>query len=143
MSILHEIDGFSRLIQFYARKIGDPDSENDLRNFLYIVMRERGCMKPQNYYAVCIRNEFIRLSKKRVIFDELSDDLTPQNFQFEKIELKNALDNIDPKDALIIRLIFFGGYQVNEVSEILKISRQAVSKRKRRALMKLGQLLSI
>lgn len=59
----------------------------------------------------------------------------------ESVELKSAFDTLSDEEKMIISMNVFGGYDSNEISNILKINRNTVRSKQSRALSKLKTLL--
>ena len=141
MSFFEKKSTFSGLIRYYARKLHDPHAEGELWSFLWIAMQTHP-NKPDKYYAVCLRNEYIRLSKeeKRVglLGDYWQGYTDPRD---EKIDLSIALDGLSKSQAEIVQLHFVNGFSVAEIADFQHISRQAVNRTKKRALAELSNLL--
>lgn len=138
---------FKGLIKYYARKLFDPDAESDLWSFLCITKIVTGDKYPDKYYAVCLRNEYIRLSKV--------DNLLKGNLPFEdwekaiefdfdrKIDIEKSMQGLTRSELSAIRFQFGLGYNVSECSEVLKISRQGFSKNRNRAFEKMKKMLTM
>lgn len=141
MSFFEEKSTFSGLIRYYARKLRDPHSEGELWSFLWLAMQAHP-NKPDRYYAVCLRNEYIRLSK-----EEKREALLENYWQGytetrdEKIDLSIALGELSKGQANVIQLYFAVGLSVAEIADLNCISRQAVNRTKKRALTKLSNVL--
>lgn len=141
MSFFEENSHFSRLIRHYARKLRDPHAEGELWGFLWIV-KNITIGKPDRYYAVCLRNEYIRLSKeekREILLEDYRQGYT--DTRDEKIDLSIALDELSKGQANVVRLHFVNGFSVAEIADFQHISRQAVNRTKKRALAELLNLL--
>lgn len=61
---------------------------------------------------------------------ELTDDNEPENeFDFGNIELKQALENLEPQSRLILSLSVIEGYTSEEISEMCGINSNTVRSR--------------
>ena len=141
MSFFEENSHFSRLIRHYARKLRDPHAEGEMWSFLWIV-KNITIGKPDRYYAVCLRNEYIRLSKeekREILLEDYRQGYTET--RDEKIDLSIALDELSKGQSEIVRLHFVNGFSVVEIADFQHISRQAVNRTKKRALAELSNLL--
>lgn len=91
--------------------------------------------KTDRYYAVCLRNEYIRLSKGEDEYLSL-----PEQWQgatetdFTRIEFLTLLEGLSEKQKEILRLRFDLQFTVDEIAKSRKISRQAVNQTVNRAL---------
>lgn len=141
MSFFEEKSTFSGLIRYYARKLRDPHAEGELWGFLWLAMQAQPD-KPDRYYAVCLRNEYIRLSKEEKREALLSDYWQGYTeMRDEKIDLSIALAELSKGQASVIQLYFAGGFSVVEIADFKHVSRQAVNQCKTRGLNELLKLL--
>ena len=138
-----ENERFSRLIKYYAKRIKCDSAELDLWEFLFFLLKsERGIIN-DNYIAVCLRNEYIRLSKKvtseREKICEINLDIaTVYDGCFDgNIDIKKALFRLTDKERETIILHYYQGYSLKEIARAHGVSRQAVNTTKNRALEKL------
>lgn len=70
--------------------------------------------------------------------DEITDSILSESLQIiDRIDLKNALELLDPLDRQIINLHILLGYHSNEISELLGINPNTIRSREARALKKL------
>ncbi len=58
-----------------------------------------------------------------------------------RLELESALEKLDPQDAEIIRMKYYGGMTVQEIAAALDLPYETVKKRHQRSLKKLRKLL--
>lgn len=141
MSFFEEKSTFSGLIRYFARKLRDPHAEGELWSFLWLAMQAHP-NKPDRYYAVCLRNEYIRLSKGEKCEILLADYWQGYYEECdEKTDLKIALTELSKRQADVIQLYFENGFSVAEIADFQHISRQAVNQTKKRALAELSNLL--
>lgn len=141
MSFFEEKSAFSGLIRHYACKLRDPHAEGELWSFLWLAMQAHP-NKPDHYYSVCLRNEYIRLSKGEKCEILLADYWQGYTeTRDEKIDLSIALDELSKSQANVVLLHFVNGFSVAEIADFQHISRQAVNRTKKRALTRLSNLL--
>lgn len=125
---------FSALIRYYGRKLRDPHAVGELWGFLWLVM-ETHPNKTDRYYAVCLRNEYIRLAKAESGLSAL-----PERWQgatetdFTRVEFLTLLEGLSEKQKEVLRLRFALQFTVDEIAKSQKISRQAVNQTVNRAL---------
>ena len=138
---------FSGLIRHYAKKLHDSDAETDLWGFLCMVKILTDNAKPDNYYAVCLRNEYIRLSKVdnflrgNISFEDWEKW---EEFDFDKkIDLADSVRCLSDAELSAIRLQYDLGYNTLECSARLGISRQAFTKNRKRAFEKMRERLIV
>lgn len=151
------IDMFDKLLKKYAKLLSFDDAYEELRLFfieLVLQIKNRGIHTSNDGYIVSyisksVRNQYIALSKKQRItkenmFSEISEE---QLFYVEELAATTDSEDISDyfpqntpltsREKTILRKIFVEEYSVEEVAQILGISRQAVNQAKRRALTKI------
>lgn len=141
-----ENERFSKLIKFYSRKADDKEIEADLWAFLWFLRQRKPPPPSDNYIAVCLRNEYIKLSKFYDSLKNFEQDYPPavdklRNYEF-LIDLKNALNSLSVKEKSCFILNAYYGFSIYEIALFFRISPQAVSKNRLRAIKKLRVLLS-
>ncbi|CDM70387.1 Hypothetical protein CM240_3270 [Clostridium bornimense] len=95
-----------------------------------------------SYLSKSIRNEYIRLSKEKSKYNELSlnfdinteNNITEIDFDYVSDLLNECLTE---KETSIMSLLYTDGYKVYDVSKVMHISRQTVNQCKNRSLLKL------
>ena len=152
-SLIKIIDIFNPLLNKYSRLLDGEDTKQDLIIHLISVVNK---IKFDNknlcednaivgYIAKSIRNEYIRLSKKinKILLNELELNLDIEieydgfNSEFEMLDTFKVLSG---KEAYVMKLIYVYYLSVSEVSDYMKISRQAVNQAKNRALKKIKNI---
>ena len=134
------------LIKYYAKKLRDPHAECDLWGFLWLVQNTVIGEKPLKYWAVCLRNEYIRLSKIEQKYCSLIDNKNPA-FEFSKsleirLDFAKAFEKLSTPEKLAFGLRYFYDLPQNNCAELLEISRQAVHKNQSRAKEKIRAYFS-
>ena len=132
---------FLPLIKYYANRIKSDTAEADLWGFLWLLQVQK---QPPNdrYIAVCLRNEYIRLSKEYSNFTPISSPILAKKTDYDiAIDLEIALEKITAKERNAVLLQVVCGYTAQEVGEYLGISPQAVNQCKKRGLKKLRNLV--
>lgn len=144
------INLFSDIINKYSRKLDGEDTKQDL-NILVLDLINKIPINKLNFYedkailayiSKALRNEYIRLSKKnsKITSNEIhiNEDI---NLIYEEqsydIEIIDILKDLTVKEQTILKMIFIEGFTVSDVSEYMKISRQAINQSKNRAIRKL------
>lgn len=96
-------------------------------------------------WIMCILSAKIK-HKQREYFSnttELTNENEPENeFEFENIELKQALENLDPMDRIILSMSVIEGYTSEEISEICDINANTIRSRLSRIKKRLRLELS-
>ena len=131
---------FSRLIEYYAFKSGNPDTAMDLWTCLWILKATTLVPLNDRYISVCIRNRFIDLMRqeKKHAFSTLEKDLTAPDVDIDaKIDLENVLGKLKDQERDLIYEHFYEGKTYNEISKREGISRQATCEKARRILKKM------
>ncbi len=83
-------------------------------------------------------NECKNHLKKRRVTEELPESMPSGE---KDREVWNLLDTLSSEGRAVIQLYYYDGYSVNEIAEILHISRSGVSMRLSRARKKLKKVL--
>lgn len=140
-----ENEQFSKLIKFYSCKADEKEVEVDLWAYLWFLRQRKPPPPSDNYIAVCLRNEYIKLSKFYGSLKNFERDYAPvidnlRNLEI-LIDLKNALNSLSEKEKNCFVLNVYFGFSVYEIAEFFRISPQAVSKNRLRAIKKLRILL--
>ena len=133
---------FLPLIRYYSKKLKSETAEQDLLEFLYFLCCRK--VKPPNdkYIAVCIRNEYIKLSKDIFIFSQFPKEIGDNSTDLDqKIDIKISLTKLTKNEKTVIILHFYYGFSIVEIAESFNISRQRVNKIKNVALKKLRKLV--
>ena len=148
---------FSKQLKSYSRKAGSEDMQQDLFIFLLELIpklpMERDDFKNEKiilaYISKNIKNEYIRLSKKKSMVDAKEVELS---YDFEICYNAHIEDGILMKDLFrylkqneieIINLIYFSGFSVKEIAKKKQVTRQAINKIKNHALSKLRWAISM
>ena len=133
---------FLPLIKYYAKKIKDVETENDLISFLYLLFCRKEKPPNDKYIAVCIRNEYIRLSKNKFVFAPFVDIKGDNYIDLDlKIDIKNAFLGLTEKEKRVIFLHFYCGYSIENIAEKSLVSRQNINKIKNNALNKMRKII--
>lgn len=137
-----ENERFKPLIMHYARRLKSKTALADLWAFLWELEATKD-LPSDNYISVCIRNEFIRLSRLNVKqkFAELFDLPCYDNDRDFWLDIETAFKRLTSKENCTLRLHYMGGYSVSDIAKLSNISRQAVDKNRRRGLEKIRAFL--
>lgn len=133
----------AKLVDYYNRKLAEDDGA--LAELLVNLVNSDKELSAR-YAAVALRNEYIRLSKvkqKRAeIFTEYGENhgATSPNIDL-RIDIKAALFKLSDDERTAVLMRYFWGFSVAEIAALNGVSRQAESKRIRKALDKLRVLL--
>ena len=76
--------------------------------------------------------------KVRLFQDQEEENIT---FTYQNDELLSTIFELPKKDRLIIHLYYYEGYSIQEIGKLLKIKKNAVKQRVRRAREKLKHIL--
>ena len=133
----------AKLVEHYNRKLAEDDGA--LSELLFNLVNSDKELS-NRYAAVSLRNEYIRLSKakqKRAeIFTEYGENhgATSPDIDWQ-IDIKAALLTLANKERDTVLMRYFWGFSVAEMAALKGVSRQAESRRLRKALDKLKDLL--
>ena len=130
---------FSALIRYYAQRLRDPHAEDELWGFLWLLLATHS---PPNdrYIAVCIRNEYIRLSKAESKTAQLFEAGRCDDLDL-RISVKMAIENCTETQRKYMRALACG-YSADEIGKLYGCSRQAVNQTKNRCREKLSDCVS-
>ncbi|GAB6173603.1 hypothetical protein JCM15765_30810 [Paradesulfitobacterium aromaticivorans] len=154
------IKKFDPLLKKYAYKLYYDDAYNNLLfDFIELLNNIRldrlhntseGTLV--SYICTAIRSSYIKrlLALKKlhnfVSYSDLSDSelyyaeaASATSDTYFKLELIGIDDVLTESELTIVKMIYFLGYTVTETASIYGITRQAVSKTKKRALQKLAR----
>ena len=132
---------FLPLIRYYANRIKSDTAEVDLWEFLWLLQAKKQ-PPSDNYVAVCLRNEYIKISKNIPKYCALDFGIAVYDRGLDtKIDLKNALFRLTKKERETIILLYYYGFSVEEIGTLHGVSRQAVNQTKNRALERLRNLV--
>lgn len=131
---------FSGLIKHYANKVGDKDAEQDLWTFLWVLQKTSFVILPDRYIAVCLRNRFydILRDRKKHNYFPLEIDLPDKTKDIDfRLDIENALGQLEADESKLIIEHFFGGKSYTELAEMDGTTRQAKSQKAHRILNKM------
>ncbi len=143
-NILNE---FKNLIKYYSSRLNYEDSYCELILFFTELIfsidtkdfKSDGSNGLSRYIAVCIRNKYIELAKKRQrqkpkYFPFFENCFTAERDIETRLELLDMLQLLSDKQRQVIIYKYYYTYTDIEISKIMGISRQAVNQIKNRAL---------
>lgn len=143
---------FKNLILYYSSKIGDEDALQELNIFLIELLYDIDISlfddiasnDIQRYIAVSIKNQYLKISRKRSDYAKLYCELYENELRCalseENLFIEEILKNLSDKQRLIILYKYVYNYTDAEIAIMLKISRQAVNRLKNRALSVLKKI---
>ena len=139
----HLYADMAKLVEHYNRKLADNDGA--LSELLCNLVNNDKELS-NRYAAVSLRNEYIRLSKakqKRAeIFTEYGENHGATSPDIDlQIDIKAALSTLAKKERDIVLMRYFVGFSVAEIAALNGVSRQAETRRLRKALDKMKPLL--
>ena len=133
----------AKLVEYYSRKLFEDDGA--LAELLVNLVNSDKELS-NRYAAAALRNEYIKLSKAEQKRVELSAEYgenhgaTTPNIDLQ-IDIKAALFKLSDNERAAVLMRYFWGFSVAEIAALNGVSRQAESKRIRKALDKLRVLL--
>ena len=139
----HLYADMAKLVEHYNRKLAEDDGA--LSELLFTLVNSDKELT-NRYAAVSLRNEYIRLSKakqKRAeIFTEYGENHGATSPDIDlQIDIKAALSTLAKKERDIVLMRYFVGFSVAEIAALNGVSRQAETRRLRKALDKMKPLL--
>lgn len=146
---------FEKLLQMYGSRIGDCEAVQDLCDFFVELLFNIDLSKFEKdeldslnrYIAVCIRNEYYLMLKRKPQYLYLSDELMrlipAETAPFEEdLFLKQCLSVVSETQRTILTLRYCNDFSDAEIAEILHISRQAVNKNRKKGLETIRKFLA-
>ena len=121
-------------LQVY-KEIGKTSGELSLDAWIYRIATNYGL----RYLNRKRLKQFIRFESREEIDDSLAT-AGPEEQAETRILVQQALGRMNPKDAAILQLHFGNGFTYDEISEVLKVSSEAVRKRVARGVEKFRAL---
>ena len=118
------------------RQIESLREESLFKNWIVKILTNKCKMKLKDY-ALCKENpseNIVELSDERAKRESYRDD-------FNRIELKELLMELEDEERFIICLSVFEGYKGDEIAELLGLKPATVRSKKQRALAKLAGLI--
>lgn len=140
-------EDFRKLILFYSGRLEDEDAYQDMNVFfvelLYSInlslfkVDESDCL--HRYIAVCIRNRYLYLLRKKRKYEKLNRELFESSLLYDNLPEENlyitqALETLSEKQRLAIIYKYIYNYSDVEISQYLDITRQAVNRLQNRGL---------
>ena len=118
------------------RQIESLSEESLFKNWIVKILTNKCKMKMKDY-ALCKENP-----SENIV--ELSDERAKREIhrdEFNRIELKELLMELENEERFIICLSVFEGYKGDEIAELLGLKPATVRSKKQRALAKLANLI--
>ena len=127
-----------------ARRYKSFDIELELQAFLWELLTF-GKPPCEAYVLRCLKNKALALAQKECRRRECFADNfewipAPDDKNDLRIDLEVALKSLSTDERFLISEIFIADRSVSEIAEKLEISRQAVNKKKLKALSKMRHL---
>lgn len=142
MNFYEENRVFSGLIKYFANKLNYKDSDFELWSFLWLVKHQTQNEKPHKYYAVCLRNEYIRLSKEQSRnFEELTLDDEEIETEISNFDFEISLFEDLTKGEKELFNALKTGYTITDYAKIKGVSRQSINQTKKRIKIKAEKIL--
>jgi RNA polymerase sigma factor (sigma-70 family) len=121
---------FGGLIKHYARKSKEPDMAYDLWHFLYELVTLKKNIPNDRYIAVCIRNRFITLNKKRCVTEEelpLIMDMPDTEIDIDlRIDMFNSVERLPKQQRRAVYEHYYEGKTFEEIAKETNRTRQAI-----------------
>lgn len=118
------------------RQIESLREESLFKNWIIKILTNKCKMKMKDY-ALCKENP-----SENIV--ELSDERAKREIhrdEFNRIELKELLMELENEERFIVCLSVFEGYKGDEIAEILGLKPATVRSKKQRALAKLANII--
>ena len=122
----------------YSYVHNEADALDIVQEAAYKAILKSDSLKEPQYvetwvYRIVVNEacSFLRSRKESTDVDEIQEDT------YENIDLKRAIENLDPKDRAIVVLRFFEDRQLEEIARILDENLSTVKSRLYRVMKKL------
>ena len=143
MNFFEENRKFTGLIKYFANKLNYKDSDLELWSFLWLVKHQTQNEKPHKYYAVCLRNEYIRLSKEQSRnFEELTLDNEEIETEITNLDFEISLSKDLTKSEKELFNALKMGFTIPDYAKLKGVSRQAINQTKNRIKIKAEKILN-
>lgn len=136
----------SRYNEYYRMVLGilgnEEDASDAVQEGAYRAIKSAGSLKNEEYastwiYRIVINEAYRILAKRKdVPVDEIPDREVHMDV-YEDFDLKEALNEMAPKDRLIIQMKYFEDMKLEEIADILGENISTVKSRLYRSLKKL------
>lgn len=149
-------DEFKDLIYYYARKQRNEDIIGELTlsliELLYRIDLNRFYSDKsediKKYITVAIKNKYISILRKQMKESIMLSDFPEEDFVYDSqmnmyVDMNEAFDGLTNRQKRIIICKYIYCLSDVQISEILKISRQAVNRLKNRAIKVLKEYYSM
>ncbi len=139
--ICKRYDNFYRMAYSYVHD--EADAFDIVQEGACRAIQRSDSLKDVSYAATWVYrimlNETFRFleKKKKETYDELESIEYGRVDEYENIDLKRALDEMEPKDKAVIQLKYFEEYTLSEIAQILEENTSTVKSRLYRGLKKL------
>lgn len=138
--LLENYNRYYRLAYSYVHN--EADAADIVQNGAYKAIRNSDSLKNVEYaqtwiYRIML-NEIFQCAKKKqmVSLDELPTE-QGQEDHYENIDLKRALDQMNPQDKAVIELRYFEDMKIEDIAKVLDENVNTVKSRLYRGLKKL------
>lgn len=152
-SMYELIKKFMPLIMKYQRKLSYEDAESEIIEHFIKTVKKMPSMvesKQVRYIQVSIKNKYIELNKKDelyesrvILMDTMEEEVEEHRCEMFSMDMKKALKALSSKEKKILLDRYVYGFKDDEIGEALSISRQAVHKARKRALVRLDHYLNL
>ena len=120
-------DAVSETVMTAYEKISSLKKEESFRSWIFTILSNH------------CKNQF----RKRQLAYELDDEVSPsEDFDYAALQdVKRAFWQLEDEERLIVSYSVFGGYQSDEIGQMLNMNPATVRSRKKRALEKMRTML--
>ena len=135
--------------QYYRLAYSYVHNENDARdivqNAAYKAIKNSGSLKEESYaatwlYRIVVNEIFTFCRQQKNESLDTAEEAYAED-SYEDFDLKMALENLSPKDKLIVELKYFEDMTLADIAEILEENVNTIKSRLYRSLRKLRILI--
>lgn len=147
-----DADAFTELMQLYMKDLyrvalailmNDEDAADAIQDTILACWEKLSTLKKEQYFKSWMTriliNKCYDIRRRALRFVDLEACEEPAAQDCYNLEFKEALSSLDEKYRCVMVLFYSEGYHVDEISEILKISKSTVKTRLQRGREKLAR----
>ena len=136
---------YYRLAYSYVRN--EADAQDIVQEGAYKAILNSNTLKNKEYadtwiYRIMINEALTYIRKNKIKYMDIEEIQESTTDNYADVDLKKAMDTLEPLDKTIIILRFFEDLKLNQIAEITKENLNTVKTRLYRALKKLNVSLS-
>lgn len=162
-ALVELIKMFDPLLKKYSKLLNYDDAYSDLRLEFINTMFKLNTKNLEflsegqivNYISKTIYHHYINQSKRNksnvnvMVFSDMSDQMISiidaklaEKDQQKNYEIEYAIRKLNADEQILVNLIFYKDYSIQEIAQSYGTSRQAINQKKKRVIKKMYKILS-